>query len=70
MNKRIAQLLAQAHLEVEDVKNTNKIAEKFAELLIKECAKCCTSATQEGQPLHLVSLGYAQRIKQHFGVKE
>jgi hypothetical protein len=44
--------------------------EKFAELIVKECAEVCKSATKEGQPLHLVSIGYADRIKQHFGVKE
>ena len=39
MNERIKQLLARAHLEVEDIKDTNKIAEKFAELIVKECLK-------------------------------
>ena len=39
MNEKIKQLLAQAHLEVENIKDTNKIAEKFAELIIKECLK-------------------------------
>jgi hypothetical protein len=44
--------------------------ERFAELIILECAKACESATESGAPLHLVSLGYAQRVKEHFGVKE
>lgn len=44
--------------------------EKFAELIVRECAKVCETTTEEGQPLHLVSLGYAQRVKQHFGVEE
>ena len=39
MNEKIKQLLAQAHLEVENIKDTNKIAEKFAELIVKECLK-------------------------------
>ena len=39
MNEKIKQLLAWAHLEVEDIKDTNKIAEKFAELIVKECLK-------------------------------
>ena len=43
---------------------------KFAELIVRECMTVCETATEEGQPLHLVSLGYSQRIKEHFGVEE
>lgn len=41
MNNRIKSLLAQAHLEVKEefgIIDTNQVAERFAELLIKECA--------------------------------
>ena len=37
MNERIKQLLAQAHLEVQNHKDTNKIAERFAELIVEDC---------------------------------
>jgi hypothetical protein len=44
--------------------------ERFAELIILECAKACESVTDPGVPIHLVSLGYAHRVKEHFGVEE
>lgn len=40
--------------------------QKFAELIVQECMQVCESATPEGGPIHLVSLGYSQRIKDHF----
>lgn len=43
--------------------------EKFAELIIRECVAACESVTKEGEPLHLVSLGYSHKIKEHFGVE-
>ena len=51
MNERIAQLLAQAHLEVEDVKDTNKIAEIFAKLIIQECVNCCDEVAEEADAM-------------------
>lgn len=75
MNNRIHQLHEEAMKSCDehrsDTLNYHRIyREKFAELIVKECASVCESATQEGQPLHLVSIGYADRIKQHFGVEE
>lgn len=81
MNERITQLLAQAHLEVEDVKDTNKIAQKFAELIIQECI---TVAKEEEDRYDFLvdELGddatmcanamteYQLAIKDHFGVEE
>ena len=37
MKPKIKSLLAQAHLEVENIKDTNAIAERFAELIIEQC---------------------------------
>jgi hypothetical protein len=74
MNERIKELAEQASCDIKDEfgywvgREFDK--EKFAELIVKECASVCESATQEGQPLHLVSIGYADRIKKHFGVEE
>ena len=67
MNTRIAQLLAQAHLEVEDVKDTNKIAEIFAELIVRECARV---DSEENNPDHVDGETYNQTILQHFGVEK
>lgn len=38
MNELIKNLLAQAHLEATDLKDTNWIANRFAELIVAECA--------------------------------
>ncbi len=43
--------------------------EDLVKAVVRECASACESVTKEGEPLHLVSLGYAQKIKDHFGVE-
>ena len=40
--------------------------EKFAELIIQECAEVVTDAVDHREPAST----YADKIKQHFGVKE
>jgi hypothetical protein len=75
MNERIRELADQVELTIRDQRGNTYMShpefnKKFAELIIKECAGVCESATQEGQPLHLVSVGYADRIRKHFGVEE
>lgn len=37
MNDNIRRLLAQAYLEQADIRDTTKIAEHFAELIVREC---------------------------------
>ena len=74
MNERIKELMIESgaydHYEInEGVNGDEKPMEKFAELIARECASACESATKEGEPLHLVSLGYSQRIKKHFGIE-
>jgi len=73
MNERIRELADQVELTIRTSTGTYmshpEFNKKFAELIVQECADVCESATQEGQPLHLVSLGYAQRLKEHFGVE-
>ena len=67
MNDRIQELAKQAGwngFEALDERN-----EKFAQLIVQECANVCEGVTKEGEPLHLVSLGYSQNIKNHFGVE-
>jgi hypothetical protein len=43
---------------------------KFAELIVQECARACLAATEPGSSVHLVSVAYADAVRQHFGVEE
>jgi len=65
MNERIKKLLAQAHLECGP--DTNKVAERYAELIVNECSDVAINAhgIREAQG-HSVS----KQIKEHFGVEE
>ena len=80
MNERIKSLLAKAHLDVmEDLGDidSNHVAEKFAELIVKECLDIALEV--RGEPAtdtHYV-IGYDRAcekmisgIREHFGVKE
>jgi hypothetical protein len=73
MNERIKELAEQAGSTHKQSLGVYQFygdeLEKFAELIVKECAMVCESVTDPGTPLHLVSLGYAQKLKQHFGVE-
>jgi hypothetical protein len=70
MNKRIKQLARQACITIVpepfDVasRSWNNNMEKFAELIVKECAAEADKCAARGSWM----AGY--RIKQHFGVKE
>jgi len=44
--------------------------EKFAQLIVQECAGACLAATEPGSPVHLVSVAYADAVRRHFGVEE
>jgi hypothetical protein len=80
MNENIRRLLAQAYLEQADIRDTTKIAEKFAELIVQECIGIAddlmnrnadgtwTSTelyTDYNGALFLVK----RRIREHFGVE-
>lgn len=65
MNQRIKSLLAKAHLDVmEDLGmlDSSQIAEKFAELLIKEC----TDFLRDKLDDHFA----AEQLEEHFGIKQ
>jgi len=75
MNERIKQLLAEAHLFCYDDGTVSLLGEtyvsqaeiqKFAELVVRECASQCLLA-----PIDYVLRGevHANRIKQRFGVE-
>ena len=59
MNKRIRELAEQAGMNIVDDKFSTygKFAEKFAELIVKEC-------------IDIVPWQYESKIKEHFGVEE
>lgn len=65
MNDNIRRLLAQAYLEQADIRDTTKIAEKFAELIVKECADIVTR-----QPTNIHPIVIAEVMKRTFGVEE
>ena len=60
MNDNIRRLLAQAYLEQADIRDTTKIAEHFAQLIVGECIDYC------GENLSK-TVGGALKI--HFGVE-
>jgi len=66
MNERIRELMEQAGLYdfVIESMGINEEMEKFAELIVKECAAEADKCAEQGSWM----AGY--RIKQHFGVEE
>ena len=72
MKPRIKSLLAQAHVEAENLKDTNWIAERFAELIVKECARIARDYTLSRWNLdnsYSDTVIVEKRIKEHFGVE-
>jgi hypothetical protein len=47
-----------------------EIIEKFAELIVRECAKVCLSQRDPANLNYKPSERFAEAVKQHFGVKE
>ena len=70
MNERIKSLLAKAHLDVmEDLGNidSNQVAERFAELIITECANVAWDIAHQHSSDEINDVGYS--ILEHFGVE-
>jgi hypothetical protein len=82
MNERIQELAEQARITISGYTDDNsgyyepsgsspEELEKFAELIIKECASICMKNQYEGTPLYNNgSISSAEFIKEHFGVEE
>jgi hypothetical protein len=70
MNERIKELYIQTSNETADGKEwaiSGLInAERFAELIVAECARIVTDAVDHCEPAST----YADKIKEHFGVKD
>jgi hypothetical protein len=76
MNERIIELANKANKDIcytfkmEEAKQLHELMEKFAELIVKECASICMKNQYEGTPLYNNgSISSAEFIKQHFGVE-
>ena len=66
MNERIRLLAEQAGWDNHHSKFDTRI-EKFAELIVKECAEF---ANKHNEEIEGVTLGVGQALKKHFGVEE
>jgi hypothetical protein len=71
MNLRIRELADEAFVTVssDGYFSSGKFCEKFAELIVRECAEVAqmnTPDTEECEYTHLIS----EKIKEHFGVEE
>ena len=76
MNERIRELAEQAMVETQHEFGGKYLAfskEKFAELIVRECAEVCESVPVFGSYTELQNATLkdaAVQIKEHFGVKE
>jgi hypothetical protein len=74
MNERIGQLAEQAGLlgPTSRVGNSHEATEKFAELIVKECAGIVDNKIEVSRYVHEAELlrECSTTIKLHFGVKE
>ena len=62
MNKRIKQLAEQVDSEFNSPYDRHKAIERFAELIVRECAEIACSNTRVDSKLYLM-------IQEHFGVE-
>ena len=72
MNERIKELAEQAFDKanngtIYDIKIPKEFIEKYAELIVKECADLANEHNEEAEGVHL---GVGRAIKEHFGIEE
>ena len=65
MNERIRKLIRKLDNEIGRYYWTDKEKEKFAELIVRECANIVADAVDHREPAST----YVGKIKQHFGVE-
>jgi cytochrome c-type biogenesis protein CcmH/NrfG len=63
MNNNIRRLLAQAYLEQADIRDTTKIAEQFAQMIIEEATDIVYDMLDKDTGSEVVVA-----VKEHFGV--
>ena len=66
MNKRLQQLKEQAEFVGDRYALPDEFAEKFAELIVRECADIVADAVDHREPAST----YVDKIREHFGVEE
>ena len=70
------EIVRRLYNDAEEICATNGIADAwifekvFADLIVLECAWVAENVYPEGAPLRLVSSGFGNAIKEHFGLKE
>jgi len=71
MNERIKELAEQAGMVIVDdqFSTYGKFAEKFAELVVRECADLTRWQEYDMSVEQSIRLGIYQDIRQHFGVE-
>ena len=69
MNQRISELAEQAGLEYNFDPMTWLKYEKFAELIIRECAEVCMKEIDTGWVMAPKSPWMAKQILEHFGIE-
>ena len=69
MNRQLLKIFTEAcyHGDYEPENVPNEVVEKFAELIVQECAKSADEWYQNHNEIHWDP---AQHIRNHFGVKE
>ena len=70
MNERIRELAEQANLEIDPAHpdHNQKVLEKFAELIVRECLNQCYNRGMDDE-LYAGQLKAATYIEEHFGVE-
>jgi len=66
MNERIKKLAKQVDSEFNSPYDRHKAIERFAQLIVRECAAIVADAVDQREPAST----YVDKIKQHFGVEE
>jgi hypothetical protein len=67
MNEQIKELYNEA---CEDLDLTDDILQKFAELIVKECASIAYRESCYSDPENVMGFDIAKKIEEHFGVEE
>jgi hypothetical protein len=71
MNERLAQLAEQAGYNIKELDiQEQMIAEKFAELIVKECIRVPYDMWDKAELNADIAVKIDYRIKDHFGVEE
>jgi hypothetical protein len=72
MNERIDKLLVKsgAYFGGDGIDYSMFDANKFAELIVQECAKVCLAQRDPANLNYKPSERFAEAVKQHFGVEE